>query len=151
MGFDQAHEVLPHLFFVFPARRDLTPCRSVLVERRTARRSAIDRACWTCPMHARRRAGSVVSPCRFLQDELVEGEVRDGLPQPGILKLQLLQPLHLVQLQAAVLLPLPVIRHLRHPDLLDRFGSRNSLRNKDIYVPQLSDDLSGVCFFLGMF
>jgi hypothetical protein len=35
MGFDQAHEVLPHLLFVFPAPRDLTLCRSVLAERRT--------------------------------------------------------------------------------------------------------------------
>ena len=35
--------------------------------------------------------GSVVSPCRLLQDELVQGEVGDGLPEPRILKLQLLQ------------------------------------------------------------
>jgi len=42
--------------------------------------------------------GSVVSPCCFLQDELVQGEVGNGLPEPGILKLQLLQPLNLIQL-----------------------------------------------------
>jgi len=55
-------------------------------------------------MHARRRAGLSSFPVPLLQDELVQGEVRDGLPEPGILKLQLLQPLHLIQFQPAVLL-----------------------------------------------
>jgi hypothetical protein len=41
----------------------------------------------------------------FLQDQLVEREFRDGLPQPLVLPLQLLQPLRLIELQAAVLAP----------------------------------------------
>lgn len=43
---------------------------------------------------------SVVSPCRLLHDELVQGEIRAHPPEPVILKLQLLQQLCLVQLQA---------------------------------------------------
>jgi len=85
--------------------------------------------------------GSVVSPCRLLQDELVQGKVGYGLPEPGILKLQLLQPLHLVQLQPAVFMAPPVLSHLGHPDLPDRVAHRRPLLNKDIHLPQLGDNL----------
>ena len=64
--------------------------------------------------------GSVVSPCCLLQDELVQGEVRDRLPELGILQLQFLQPLHLIQFQPAVFLAPPVVSHLGHADLQDR-------------------------------
>jgi len=49
--------------------------------------------------------GSVFSREGFLQDQLVEREFRDGLPQPLVLPLQLLEPLRLIELQAAVLAP----------------------------------------------
>ena len=51
----------------------------------------------------------------------------DRLPEPGILKLQLLQSLHLVQLQAAVLLAPTVIGHLGYSDLPHSVGHRGSL------------------------
>jgi hypothetical protein len=92
--------------------------------------------------------GSVVSPCRLPQDELVEGEVRDGLSQPGILQFKLLQPLDLVQLQAAVLLTPPVIGHLGHPDLPHSAGHRRPRTSTSRSLATIS---SGVCFFLGMF
>lgn len=72
---------------------------------------------------------------------LVQGKVRDRLPKPGILNLEFLQPLHLVQIQAAILLPPPAIRHLGHPNLLNRVGQLRPLRNKEIHLPQLGDDL----------
>ncbi len=68
-----------------------------------------------------------ISPCCFLQDELVQGEVRDRLPEPGILKLQLLQPLNLIQLQYAVFLAPTVIGHLGYPDLPHSVGHRRPL------------------------
>ena len=49
--------------------------------------------------------GLEVSPRRFLQDQLVQRQIRHRLAQPGILDLQLLQPLHLVELHAAILAP----------------------------------------------
>ena len=50
-------EVGRQLLLVVPAPRDLALCRAMLAERRQARRSEIDRACRTCSMQARRRAG----------------------------------------------------------------------------------------------
>jgi hypothetical protein len=45
--------------------------------------------------------GLGVSPSSFLQDQLVEGEIRDRFAQPVILEVKLLQPFHLLDLQSA--------------------------------------------------
>ncbi len=45
-----------------------------------------------------------MSPGSLRQDELVQSQIRDGLPQPLALELKLLEPLHLVGLQATILL-----------------------------------------------
>jgi C4-dicarboxylate transporter, DctM subunit len=49
----------------------------------------------------RRRAGPVRFPERLAQDQLVERQVGDRLTQPAVLELELLRPLHLVELQYA--------------------------------------------------
>ena len=48
--------------------------------------------------------GLEVSLGSLLQDQLVQRQVGDRLAQPHILSLQILQPFHLVRLQAAILL-----------------------------------------------
>ena len=49
--------------------------------------------------------GLEVSLCGLCQDQLVQRQIRHRSPEPGVLGLQLLQPLHLVALQAAILIP----------------------------------------------
>src|SRR5439155_5265432 len=60
--------------------------------------------------------GLVVSPGCLLQDQLVECQIRHRTTQPGVLRFQVLQPLHLVALQPAELLTPTVIRHLADTD-----------------------------------
>ena len=54
------------------------------------------------------------SPGGLLQDQLIQRQVRHGATKPGVLSLELLQPLHLTALQPAKLPALTVIRHLGH-------------------------------------
>ena len=51
--------------------------------------------------------GLEVSLGGFLQNQLVQRQVRDSPTKPGILQLKILQSLHLVALQATILLPPP--------------------------------------------
>ena len=120
---DQVHKVVCQLLLVVPAPRDPALCRPVLAERRTGP-AFRDRQRLPDVLDARPRAarGSVVFPCCLLQ-----GEIGNGLPKLGIFKLQLLQPLHPIQLQAAIFLPSPVIGHLGHPILSNRIGHRGAL------------------------
>ncbi len=67
-----------------------------------------------CPRPLHRRREPYISREGFLQDQLVEREVGNGLPQPIILPLKFLEPLRLVELQAAVLAP-PLVWLLRDP------------------------------------
>lgn len=53
--------------------------------------------------------------------------VGDRLPQPRVLVLEFLEPLHLVGLQAAELLAPPVAGELRHADRPHRLGRRLAL------------------------
>src|SRR5690606_26026220 len=77
--------------------------------------------------HGRRTAddgrGSEVSRGGLFQDQLLERQVRHSLAQPVVLFLELLQPLHLVTLQAAELLAPAVIRELCHADRTNRFAN----------------------------
>src|SRR3954466_6851826 len=85
--------------------------------------------------------GSEVSPGSLLQDQLVEGEVGDRFAQALVLGLQLLHALDLVRLAAAILLTPAVIRDLGHPDGADRLHHRGALRNQNIHLAQLGDNL----------
>src|SRR5690606_11396123 len=66
-----------------------------------------------------------------------------------VLFLELLQPLHLVALQAAELLAPAVIRKLRHADRANRLANRFSLRQQNIDLAQLRDDLFRLMLLLG--
>src|SRR5262249_54350188 len=82
-----------------------------------------------------------VSPGGLLQNELVQRQIRDCLAQPAVLELKVLQALYLLGLQPAELLPPPIIRHLAHPDLADCVHHVLTLRDQNIDLPQLRDDL----------
>src|SRR6516225_9198440 len=60
---------------------------------------------------------------------------------PAVLKLKVLQALHLLALQPAELLAPPIIRHLAHPDLAHCIHHGLALRDQNIDLPQLHDDL----------
>src|SRR5262249_28586314 len=85
--------------------------------------------------------GLVVSPGCLLQDQLVQRQIRHRTAKPIVLRLEILQPPDLVALQAAELLPPPVVGHLAHPDRADRFRYALTLRGQNINLPQLGDDL----------
>src|SRR5262249_27635752 len=85
--------------------------------------------------------GLVVSPGGLLQDQLVQRQIRHRTAKPIVLRLEILQPLDLIALQAAELLPPAVVSHLAHPDLADRFRYALTLRGQNINLPQLGDDL----------
>jgi transposase len=55
------------------------------------------------------------------KNHLVQREIGNGPPEPGLLRFQLLQTLHLVALQTTVFGPPPVVCNLRHP--IDRIAS----------------------------
>src|SRR5947209_11857923 len=61
--------------------------------------------------------------------------------KPVVLRLEILQALDLVTLQAAELLAPAVIRHLADADRADRFRDALTLRGQHINLPQLGDDL----------
>src|SRR5262249_3633453 len=68
-------------------------------------------------------------------------QIRDGLAQPAVLELKVLQALHLLGFQPAELPAPPIIRHLTHPDLADCIHHVLALRDQNIDLPQLRDDL----------
>src|SRR5215472_6771969 len=85
--------------------------------------------------------GLEVSPGGLLQNELVQRQIGNRLAQPAVLELKVLQALHLLGLQPTELLPPPIIRHLAHPDLTDCIYHVLALRDQNIDLPQLRDDL----------
>src|SRR6266566_574680 len=107
--------------------------------RRDARRHAAALAPAQC-RHGDAR-GLEVSPRGLLQNELVQRQIRDRLAQPAVLELKVLQTLHLLALQPAELLAPPIIRHLAHPDLADCVHQVLALRDQNIDLPQLRNDL----------
>lgn len=90
-----------------------------------------------------------VSRGGLAKDQLLERQIRDRLAQPLVLLLKILQPLHLVALQAAEFLAPAVIGERRDADRADRFGDRASLRYQHVDLPQLRDDLFGLMSLLG--
>src|SRR5262249_41881880 len=93
------------------------------------------------PTHSDVETVLEVSPGGLLQNELVQRQIRDCLAQPAVLELKILQALHLLALQPAKLLAPPIIRHLAHPDLADCVHHVLALRNQNIDLPQLRNDL----------
>ena len=79
----------------------------------------------------------------LLQNELVQRQIRDGLAQPAVLELKVLEALDLLALQPAKLLAPPIIRHLAHPDLADGVHHVLALRDQNIDLPQSA--VYGLC------
>ena len=90
--------------------------------RELGRRSAPTRRAWRRPDRRKHDdgLGSEVSRGGFLQDQLLQREIRHRSSKTQVLGLEILQPLDLVALQAAVLLSPPVVRDLGHLDRAHR-------------------------------
>ena len=93
------------------------------------------------PRHAAACLGSEFSRCDVLQDRVVQGLVGDELLEPGILLLQLLQALGLVDPHPAVFLPPAVVALRRHTDRPAHPGHLLTLLDQDLCLTQLVDDL----------
>src|SRR6516225_2263519 len=85
--------------------------------------------------------GLEVSPSSLLQNELVQRQIGNRLAQPAVLEPKVLQALHLLGLQPTKLLAPPIIRHLTHADLTDCVHCVLALREQNIDLSQLRDDL----------
>ena len=74
----------------------------------------VSRICKARSSHDRRThgvgRGLEVSLCGLRQDQLVQRQIRHRSPKTIVLSLQLLQPLHLIALQAAILIPPSIVR-----------------------------------------
>src|SRR3954447_18271273 len=84
---------------------------------------------------------SMTLSIRYFRPELVQRQVGHCPAQTTILLLELLQALHLVGLEPAVLLTPPIIGDLDHADLADRVSDVLALRDQNVDLPQLRDDL----------
>ncbi len=85
--------------------------------------------------------GSEVSRGHLFENHVVEGLVRDQLLQPPILPLKLLQPLRLVEAQAAVFFPPAIVRLLADPQLLAHLRRAQAAPELHLSLPQLRDNL----------
>src|SRR5262249_10700512 len=91
------------------------------------------------PAAARRRSPLFLGD--LLEHPLVQGQLGDEALQPGVLGLQLLKPLGLVGLEAAVLVPPPVQGLLAHAEALADLGEAQALGQVGLGLAQLGDDL----------
>src|SRR3990170_8339903 len=85
-----------------------------------------------------------VSLGSLLQDQLVQRQVGDRPAQTPVLRLQILQPLHLVRLQTTILLTPAVVRHFAYADRADRIGHALALRRQNVNLAQLGNNLFGL-------
>ena len=72
--------------------------------------------------------GSPVSFRGFLQNGIIHHQIGDHLPEPGVLLLQRLEPLGLIDLESAVLLTPFVIRLIADLELATGLGNALALR-----------------------
>src|SRR5271163_812375 len=85
--------------------------------------------------------GLEVSPCGLGQDHLVERQIRHCATKPGVLRLKVLQPFHLIRFQPAKLLTPPIVSDLGDADRANGVGHRLSLRDQYVDLSKLRDDL----------
>ena len=101
--------------------------------------------------HAQRRRGaawgSEVSPCRLLQDQLVQREIGHRLASALVLALQLLEPLGLIQLQPAELGAPAVVGLLRDGVLAPGLGDGAPFATATSIARSMPMICSGVCRF----
>ena len=86
-------------------------------------------------------AGSEVSRGHLFENRVVERLVCHQLLQLGVLSLEGLQPLGLVETQAAVFLPPPIVRLLADPERLTDLRRPQASAELHFRVPKLRDDL----------
>jgi len=118
------------------------------VRRRHARRSHARRS------HALRKRGDARgledSRRSLFQDQLLKCQIPDRTPKARILRLQLLQPLHLIALQTAVLRPPAIISHFRNAYSPNSLCDRPALGRQHLNLPEFVMISSAVCLFLGI-
>ena len=84
-------------------------------------------------MNSRLRKGRTRVPRRsFLQDGLVKLCIGKQTLQSGVLLLEILQTLRLIDLHAAVLFPPPIGRHLGHTQPPDGLTDADGLSQQDL-------------------
>src|SRR5664280_519913 len=93
------------------------------------------------PLPASAAPGSPVSRGRLLEDRDVQRLLRHDLLQPAVLLLQALEPPRLLDLQAPVHLPPPVIGLLGDLELAADLRRRPATGRLDLRLPQFVDDL----------
>src|SRR5215831_9422898 len=133
------------MLLVVTTARDLALCSSDAVRaprRRDARRHAAGLAAARCT-HGDAR-GLEVSPGGLLQNELVQRQIRDGLAQPAVLELKVLQALHLPSFQPAELLAPPIIHAIIEFRTLqtDAVSRTRNLQRADCHADRLGDLLT---------
>jgi hypothetical protein len=91
----------------------------------------VSRRCQARPSHDPHTHDDVrgleVSLCGLSENELIQRQIRHRSTKSSVLGLKLLQPLHLVTLQAAVLIPPSIIRDFRHANRPHRVGNQLDL------------------------
>ena len=80
---------------------------------------------------------------RLFEDQLVEREIRDGLSQPGIFLLHLLEALGLVLLQATLFTTPTLITLLQDAQPAANLCARHALAEQHLGLAQKADDLLG--------
>jgi len=90
---------------------------------------------------SRQRTGLSSSLGDFLQDDLIDRQIRHRALESTVLRFELPQPLRLIDPQASVALTPAKVRLLRHPDLLGHLTNRLPLADQHIGLPKLMDDL----------
>lgn len=93
--------------------------------------------------------GSGVSPGGLLEDELVQGEIRDRSAQPRVFSLKLLQALGLRDVQAPVLLAPVLAADLAYANRPCHLGYLLALAEQNVGLAQLGDDLLGAVLLRG--
>src|SRR5262249_659543 len=77
----------------------------------------------------------------LLQNELIQRQIGNRLAQPAVLQFKVLQALTCSLFSPPNSLTPPIIRHLAHADLADCVHHVLALRDQNIDLPQLRDDL----------
>ena len=91
------------------------------------------------------------SPCSFLQDQLVQRQVRDRSTTARVLGFQLLQPLDLVTLQPAVLIAPAVVCNFRHTYRSSASATGRPCAISTSTCRSFATISSAVCLFLAIY
>src|SRR5262249_24619723 len=106
-----------------------------------ARRSETCSCARTCSMQERDARGLEVSPSSLLENELIQRQIGNRLAQPAVLELKVLQAFHRLGLAPATLRAPPIICSLAPAHLADCVHHGLLLRDQNVALPQLRDDL----------